>query len=380
MDNNIKESILRGVLRVFWLFPIKDKKVVITSFNGRLFNCNPKYLAIALADNDMDVYYALRNPSVRKQIPENIHVVKYRSLKHFYLLMTSKYIVVNSTGLGGLLPYRKKQKLICTAHGGGSFKYTGVKIFKSKKSLKNRKISGKNTTYYLSSSRKFTEDQSEAMLVDEKKFIPTGMPRNDVLFGDHPEILRRVKEHYHIKDETGIILYAPTYRDGPVTSISGYGFTPLDVDKVIDACRKRFNKDFVFLFKAHHDMLPENMGEASINASDYSDTQELLYAADVMISDYSTIQWDYSLMRRPGFLYGPDLEQYMSVHPFFQDYHEWPFVMSGSNEELVDSILNYDEEEGRKRIETYLDQLGSYDVGTAIPQTLKIAFGIEPKK
>jgi hypothetical protein len=54
--------------------------------------------------------------------------------------------------------------------------------------------------------------------------------------------------------------------------------------------------------------------------------------------------------------------------------------MSGSNEELVDSILNYDEEEGRKRIETYLDQLGSYDVGTAIPQTLKIAFGIEPKK
>ena len=65
---------------------------------------------------------------------------------------------------------------------------------------------------------------------------------------------------------------------------------------------------------------------------------------------------------------------------FFQDYHEWPFAMSGSNEELVDSILNYDEDEGKKRIETYLDQLGSYDVGTAIPQTLKIAFGIEPKK
>ena len=371
---------MRIFTRVFRIFPIANDKVVITSFNGRLFNCNPKYLAIALADTDLKVYYALRNPKAGNQIPEKIHIVKYRSLKHFYLLMTSKYIVVNSAGVAGLLPYRKKQQLICTAHGGGSFKYTGVKIFKSKEALKKRKISGDNTTYYLSSSRKFTEDQSEAMLVNEKKFINTGMPRNDILFVDHPEVLKRVKEHYHIPEETGIILYAPTYRDGPVKSISGYGFEPLDVDQVIDACRKRFNKDFVFLFKAHHDMLPESMSEASINASDYSDTQELLYCADVMISDYSTIQWDYSLMRRPGFLYGPDLEQYMSVHPFFQDYHEWPFAMSRSNEELVDSILHYDEDAGKKRIETYLDQLGSYDVGTAIPQTLKIVFGIEPGK
>ena len=54
--------------------------------------------------------------------------------------------------------------------------------------------------------------------------------------------------------------------------------------------------------------------------------------------------------------------------------------MSRSNEELVDSILHYDENAGKKRIETYLDQLGSYDVGTAIPQTLKIVFGIEPGK
>ena len=172
-----------------------------------------------------------------------------------------------------------------------------------------------------------------------------------------------------------IILYAPTYRDGPVKSIAGYGFCPIDIHNVIDACNDRFGGAFVFMFKAHHDMLPENLDELCINASGYPDTQELLYAADILISDYSSIQWDFALQEKPGFLYSPDIDHFMSVHPFASDYHEWPYVTSMNNEDLISNIKGYDEDEGIRRIRDYFGKMGSYEDGHAVERTLSIAFG-----
>ena len=379
MKNEIVQTLLRIVLRIFWIFPIKNNQVVLTSFNGRLFNCSPKYLAIALAKHkEMIVYFAIKKQYDNKvSLPKNIQRVRYSSLKHFYLLMTSKYIVVNSTGITGLLPYRKSQKLINTWHGAGAFKTAGVKIFKTKSAIRKRRLTANNTSYFLSSSREFTEDQRVSMLLDIDKFVESGLPRNDILFENHPEIRERVIERYGIDRDKRIILYAPTYRDGPVKSLIGYGFTPIDVEKVINTCNNTFGVKFVFLFKAHHDMIPENINSFCINASDYPDTQELLYAADILITDYSSIQWDFALQRKPGFLYTPDIKEYISVHPLESDYHEWPFPTALNNNELIDCIKQYDAQASKKRIDDYFVQMGSFDHGHATEIVLKQVFGIQ---
>lgn len=370
----MKLRLFRLLMRLFWLFPVQDNQVVLTTFNGRLFSCSPKYLSLGLLALDKyKIYYALRKNSP-VVLPAGMIRIDYHSLKHYYKLMTSKYIVVNSTGLAAILPYRKKQVLVNTWHGGGTFKVGGNQIFTTKEAIYRRKIFSKNTTFFLASSQQNTEKVSNCMEISIDKFINTGLPRNDIFFEKHPEIIERVRNHFTIDKSKGIILYAPTYRDGPVKSIKDYGFEMLNVENVIEACKKRFDKDFVFMFKAHHDMTPNNISNSCINASDYPDIQELLYSADILITDYSSVQWDFSLQRKPGFLYSPDMKQYTSVHPFDSDYHEWPYETAFSNEELINMILNYDEQLGKTRIEKYLKQLNSYEKGQAVKKTIEIVF------
>lgn len=374
--NLILIRLMRLVLRLLWLFPIEQKSVVLTAYNGRQFGCNPKYLALALCEHkDMKVYYALKK-NISIEMPKEIIRIDYHSLRHIWLLMTSKYIVFNSSGFAGILPYRNTQIVINTWHGGGGFKTTGIKIFKTKEQVSYRVISGENTTFFIASSKAFIEDKCKSMLVDKNKFLPVGLPRNDVLFGDHSDIVSKVRKFLGLKGEEKIILYAPTYRDGPVKNLANYGFVPINVKNVIDAINRRFGGKHVFVFKAHHDMLPENNDILIINASNYSDTQELLLAADILITDYSSIQWDFALQKKPGFLYGPDIEDYMNVHPFSSDYRKWPYDIARSNEELIKLIENYDVKKGHKKIEEHFFNAGSYENGTATQQVLKQAFGL----
>jgi len=362
-------SILRIVLRVLWLVPIDDNKVVLTAYNGRQFGCSPKYLSLQLVKDGRDVYYALQNTSTK--LPNGIKILKYRSFSHLYHLMTAKYIVINSSGITDLLPYRRKQILINTWHGGGYFKIMGNDFFVSKSHKKNREISGKNTSYFLASCEAFAKQLPRAMSVSEESVYRSGLPRNDLMYSRGDGIREKVCDYYHIPENMGIVLYAPTYRDGITASVNESGFEPIDVNMVLEALRKRFNRDFVFVFRAHHDMIPDNLSENAINASDYSDMQELLVASDVLISDYSSCMWDFSLQRKPGFLYVPDLHEYEAGHPFGTKTDDWPYLLCLSNAELSRCISSFNEDENKSKIEHYLQISGSFEDGHATEKIIK---------
>lgn len=365
---------LRVILRMFWIFPIQDK-VVLTAYNGRQFGCSPKYLSLQLVKDGRRVYFALQNTST--EIPNGINVLKYRSIAHFYHLMTAKYIVINSSGITDLLPYRKKQVLINTWHGGGYFKIMGNDFFASEEHKRNRQISGNNTSFFLASCEAFAEQLPRAMSVSEKSVYRCGLPRNDLMIMGGEEARRKVRDYYKIPEDSGIVIYAPTYRDGVSASVNDSGFAPIDVDKVLDALEERFDRKFVFVFRAHHDMIPDNLSDNTINASDYSDMQELLAASDVFISDYSSCMWDFSLQRKPGFLYTPDLHKYEEGHPFGTKTEDWPYPLCLSNEELVEKINSFDERANNSKIEHYLKVSGSFEDGHA---TEKVIREIMPRK
>ena len=367
--------LMRIFTRVFRICPVKRDKIVLTAYNGRQYSCNPKYLTEALVKNgNFRIYYALagnRNPA----IPEQVTVVKYRSIKHFYHLMTAGYIVVNSSGLSNLLPYRKSQTLINTWHGGGYFKTIGDDFFTSKSHMQKRKISGKNTKYILASCEVFAEQLPRSMKVSEDAVVRCGLPRDDLFFSDTSKIKEKVCKHFKIDADTEILLYAPTYRDGKLKSIHETEIEALDVDGTIESLEKRFGKKFVFMFRAHHDMIPENLSEKCVNASDYDDMQELLAAASAFITDYSSCMWDFSLQKKPGFLYAPDLEKYASEHPLGTKPEDWPFEIYKTNKSLQEAILSYDEESGNRKIEHYLKVAGSYEDGHASERVIELITG-----
>jgi len=362
--------ILRLLLRICWFFPVDSRKVVLTAYNGRQFGCSPKYMAQRLAETDSRVYYALKNPN-DPSVPEGIHVIGYRSPAYFYHLMTAKYIVVNSSGLTDLLPYRKKQRLINTWHGGGYFKTMGNDFFVSRAKRAKRRISGKNTFAFFASCEPFAEQLLRSMSLRQNAVYRSGLPRNDVFFGDNKNLEAGVYSSLGIPRENGIILYAPTYRDGLKASVRDSGYPEIDVQKVLAAAEERFGRKFVFLYRAHHDMIPENLSDDCMNVSAYSDMQELLLAASILITDYSSCMWDYSLQRKPGFLYAPDLREYEKGHSFGTKTEDWPFPICGSNEELAVEIRTYNEESGRQRIEHYLARMQSYEDGHATERAIR---------
>ncbi len=365
-------SILRVVLKVFYIFPIKRNKVVLQAYNGRLYTCSPKYIAEGLAKTGRyAVYYALKANS-KDTIPAEIAQIKYRSLLHFYHLMTAGFVIFNSSGITGLLPYRKRQIVIQTWHGGYSFKVIGNDFFKDQKSRNNRKLTGDLLTYFLSGSKMATDQHARAMSVSKHKFLNIGLPRNDILFHDHSRIKEKVFLHFGLELHVKLVLYAPTYRDGPVKAMTEYGLEAINDAEVVSVLEERFGGNFVFLYKAHHDMIPTNIGKNCVNASDYSDIQELMCAADVLITDYSSCMADFALQRKPGFLFTPDLIQYESVHPFSMDVACWPYQAAQTNEELLMQIREYDEQTGRNKIEGFLQKIGNCDVGHAMDSLLEI--------
>lgn len=365
-------SILKIVLRVFWIFPMNRKKVILTAYNGRQYSCSPKYLAEGLRNTGRyDVYYALRSDSGDK-LPDGIKRVRYRSLGHFFHLMTAGFIIFNSGGFSNTLSYRKQQVVINTWHGGYSFKVIGNDIFKDERSIRSRARAGRILTYFLSGSDLATEQYTKAMSVPKEKFLTVGLPRNDILFRDHEEIRRKVFAAFGIEETAKVVLYAPTYRDGPVLSMMDYGFAQIDDEGVVRALEQRFGGKYVFVYKAHHDMVPTNIGENCINASAYSDIQELMCAADVIISDYSSCAADFALQRKIGFLYTPDLKEYQSVHPFSMEPEKWPYQTAEDNDALIGNILAYDEKAGREKLERFLNEIGNRDCGNAVDAVIAV--------
>ena len=303
---------------------------------------------------------------------QGIKRIKYRSLTHFYHLMTAGFVVFNSSGIAGYLPYRKKQVIIQTWHGGYSFKAIGNDIFSDETSRKNRKLTGDLITYFLSGSQMATDQHSSAMSVAKEKFLNIGLPRNDILFQDHAKIKAKVYKRFKLDSNTKFVLYAPTYRDGPVKAMTDYGLEAIDDNGVVKALEERFGGKLVFMYKAHHDMVPTNIGENCINASDYSDIQELMCVASVIITDYSSCMADFALQRRPGFLFTPDLKEYESVHPLSMDPKKWPYQTARSNDELLKNIREYDEKKGLDRIEDFFNRIGNCDEGHAVDSLISI--------
>ena len=366
--------LLRLLLRILWIVPLKENSIILTSFAGRRYSCNPKYFAeYMLTKSGYEVYFALKKDSDVK-VKNGIKRVDFGSLKHIYLLMSCKYILVNSSDYTKYFPYRRGQAYVYTHHGHSVYKVGDMSYLQSTAGRKILNICAKEEDYYLVTSLLEADYVEKRSALDRNKIIAIGYPRNDIFFKHNETLIKSIKKRLSLDDEVGLILYAPTYRgsDKKQTDINGYGFEILDVARVIQAFNKKFNKKHVMLFRAHHDTMPTNLSDECINVSDYPDMQELILVADYLITDYSSTMWDFALQKRPGFLYTPDLEQYSYNIPKSHPIDQWVYPYAVNNEDLIKLINSYENETSEKRIESYFDRTGCQDKGTACNQLFNI--------
>jgi CDP-glycerol glycerophosphotransferase len=292
--------------------------------------------------------------------------------------MTAGFVINNVGSVDACFPVRKSQTIVNTHHGGGAYKKSdpdSLAFQKRMRGIKSRHmIKGRMTSYVISSNEKFTHFMSASFNVPEDKFLPIGMPRNDILFFDMDKIKQKVYEYYHINKNVGFVLYAPTYRGDH--RFSDIFDSNLDVEEVTKELTTKYDKDFVFFYRMHYSANRKNINlNNTISVFDYPDMQELLCAADVLITDYSSSIWDFSFTYKPCFLYAPDLKKYEAeTGGFHVPIKTWPFPLAETNKDLVRNIRQFDRRKYINDVNKHHADLGSYETGHATEQLCKLLF------
>lgn len=362
----ILTTCIRFLLKIIPKGKINNKRIVFTSYLGKQYSCNPKYISqyIQAHSSDYEIVWAFNFPQNFNYLSyQGIKVVKYNSLHFIFLCMTSKYIVTNVRDLTHI-PFSSKQLLINTWHGGGAYKAVGSATATQPPSEKYReKIAHKSPITFLSSSNTFTKLTIEKSFNHNGDILNCGMPRNDLLINrDRNDLISKVHNKLSVPEDCKILLYAPTYRESRV--ISDYQF---DIEAVRAILKEKFGGNWVVLFRAHYYIAEKisSINSNYLNVSDYPDMQELLYVSDILITDYSSSIWDYSFTKRPCFLYATDLSDYDMKHGFYSDIRSWPFPLAQNNKELITNISNYDENTYIQKLIQHHTDLGSFETGHA---------------
>lgn len=387
MLTKLLHKIVRSIFYFFMVFPIKRNRIIFNSQKGRMFACNPRSLfeALYLSHSDsIEFVWCLNRPSEDLTAFKGIKTVKYNSLAYFYYQMTSKVIVANIPS-PIYIPLRRGQVMFDTWHGGGAYKKIGLLSpkqaslstknvglrLKTMENVNNQKweqykakFNAKDTSFFVSSCRRFTEVMLKSQYLPRSAYLEIGMPRNDIFFQNGEKIAQKARMKLGISAEAKVVLFAPTYRG----NVKNQDFNlELDIDYCVEKLKERWGGDWVFVFRGHvlgsyNNILHDNV----VNGSGYEEMQELLVLADVFITDYSSSMWDFALTKKPAFLFTPDLEYYLSKdRGFYTPIDEWAFPYARTNIELGRLIVGFDYEAHLKKVESHLFNLGSFEQGTA---------------
>lgn len=363
------KKILKFLLKILWIFPMKKNRIVFRSNHGEKYNCNPKYISEYIERNYPDEFELIwifkKNAYENHRFLEksnHIKVVKEQSIKGIKYLITSKFLIDNH-GVMSYIPLRTSQIVINTWHGGGSYKREYSNSTKEHKKYMQEMYD--STSAFISSCEKFSECNLAVLhKSNPERILPIGMPRNDLMFyGNRKEISEKVKKALGLEQSVKIVLYAPTFRYGLKEKLYY-----IDPKKLTEACSSRFEGEFVLVNRLHpfvEKFFKENSKHDFIMSNDYEDMQELILAADVMITDYSSCMWDASLRNLPCFIYASDLDEYINNRGFHTPANEWPFPLSRTEDELIENVLTFKEELYEENVRIHHESLGSYENGTA---------------
>lgn len=362
--------ILRILKRAFWVLckalPVKKNKIVFQSYYGRGYCDNPKYVAEELLKSncDLDLVWVLLE-GTKNDLPSAFRTVPFRSFRYIYEMSTAKVWVDNSRK--EYCMKKKNQYYMHTWHGGLGMKKSENMAPEKLHSVYLRMATrdAKQCDVMLSNSRTLSKDYRKYFWYPEGEIIEKGLPRNDRLVNFTQEDAKSIREHFDISDDVNLLLYAPTFRSNH--NLDAYD---IDYERCVNALEKRFGGKWKILLRLHPNIfrLSDNLKfntDIVINVSHYPDMQELYMIADALITDYSSVIFDFLIIGRPSLLYASDFEKYRQERDYYFDFADLPFKLCQNNDELENAILNFNMEVFEKDIEEFKGKHGMCDSGVA---------------
>ena len=363
--NLVFRKIIRRVLYTFRYVRYKlrgigqnvdDKLILFSTFNGKSYSDSPKAVYLYLLNNDRYKDYkfiwTFKEPEDHKFLKENKNtsIVKQGTREYEKCMQKSKYWFLNYRVADHIYP--KKDQVYVQCWHGTPLKKLGYDIDKTDNALNTLKelrykynIDAKKFKYMLSPSKFATEKFITAFnlkeLGKENCIIEEGYPRNDFLYNYTEIDIENIKKKLNIENtDKKIILYAPTWRDNQHQAGIGYTYkTEVNFEKM----QKELGQDYIILFRAHYFVSNlfdfERYKGFIYDVSKVDDINELYIISDMLITDYSSVFFDYANLKRPIIFYMYDFEYYKNdVRGFYIDLKELPGNITKTEDELIEEI------------------------------------------
>ena len=377
---NIRQIIKKLVILSYHIFlkvmPVSNNIIFFESSVGRNYSGNPKYVYEELFNQGLDkkfkCIWSLENTDL--EIPGNAKKIKRAGLFYLYYLAVAK-IWACDTRLPAFLVKRPETTYIQLWHGTPLKKLAmdmDILSMSEKMELsKYKKLFKENTETwdYLISQSDYTTQRFKSCFDFKKEILSTGFPRNDILFKKNDtKSIESIKKKYNIPLNKKVILYAPTWRDDEFYENGIYKFsTQIDFNLL----KEELGDTHIMLVKLHYlvkDPVDWSNYEGFIYKCDHlHDIQELYLISDILITDYSSVIFDYALLKRPMIIYAYDYQKYKNDLRgfYFNIFEEVPGPVVKNNTDLIDSIKNYDCNYYSEKYRKFLDKFTSFDKGNA---------------
>ncbi len=372
----LRKLALIGYVILTKILPLSDDIVVFESNVGRNYSGNVRAIYEYMLEQGLDKKYRFvwSIEDVKTKIPGRVSIVRRTRLKYLYYMSIAR-VWVSDSRMPKWLVKRDGVTYIQTWHGtplkklaldmdvlsmGGS-----TDVEKYRENFKQNS----HTWDYLISQNPFSTETFRRCFDFHKEMLEIGYPRNDVLFKmnnkrDIDELKRRLK----LPKDKKIILYAPTWRDDQFVAKSRYKFAS-DMD--YDVMRENLSDEYIMIVKYHY-LVEDKVDWTKYKGfiyefNQHADIAELYLVADMLITDYSSVMFDYSLLKRPMFFFAYDMENYKNnLRGFYFDFLATaPGPIVQDTKSLADAIINYDESEWKDKYKAFSDKYNSCDDGHA---------------
>lgn len=338
------------------LYPILQKmsklvQIIIYNIYVHVFKCNDHRILLAsntkneLQGNLLYIYEELKKYDYDIQILLSNQSSFFQKIRYYwkllYYIATSKYILIDDFfPLMYVLKIREGSKFIQVWHALGAYKKVGY----SRDDIGNENsLTHKNYTDTIVSSDAIVDNYAEAFGISREKVHPLGIPRTDLFF--HQEemenVRKKVYKNYPMLKNKKVILFAPTFR-GSGRKSAYYPEEYID----LDAIYKNLDENEILLIKLHpftHNkiIINEEYQDKIIDFTSYLDINKLLLMTDLLITDYSSVIFEYAFLEKPVIFYVPDLEEYSGARSFYYDYKEYMYgTIAKNGEELIQGLKN----------------------------------------
>jgi CRISPR system Cascade subunit CasB len=324
---------LRLHYRIQLRLPLRADRAVFCAYEGRGHGCNPGALEKAFRGFAPHIRTAwIAHPEHHHTIPPGPRRLRPGTAAYWTALARSKYVVAN-TGFDRRMVKRRGQVLVQTQHGT-PLKHMGL-------DLQEHPAAARDTDFaellrdvdrwdYVLSANRHTTLTWERVYPGTYTTLEYGYPRNDVLQRATAQDVTRLREVLGIPEGTVAILYAPTYRDYRRTQRPC-----LDLERVLG----RLGPRFVVLARAHfrHGGPLAGTSGRVIDVTDHPGVEQLCLASDALVTDYSSIMFDYANLDRPIVIHAGDWEAYEAARGTYFDVRSFPpGAVARGEDELID--------------------------------------------